>query len=383
MTTDKTWDVIIVGGGSAGSAVAVQCARRGMSTLLLEKGSLDKAGAHWVNGVSARQFDEADIARPIAPELRAGGHRFHMIAGRGPEKLVFEDTGVLEVDMRHLITRLQNEARMAGAELREHAHVLGRDGARVVTRQGVERGRFIVDATGLGGLFFPEKPRPTDICAAAQGVYQITDLAAAENWFRIYGAEPGETICFTSIEGGYSILTVRIEYCAPPTDGDLSGAVEPELAVLTGSLPALGHKAGRAIRDELVKSLPWAGEMLFGGQAPIPLHRPHRRLAFVKGDHAVIRVGDAAGQVFAAHGSGIGAQLLAGKMLAEALSTHGLEGATRFERAWHRRFGPVFVAADLVRRLSARISGPRALAFIMRHGLLPRTLVLKGFDAGL
>jgi flavin-dependent dehydrogenase len=373
------WDVLIVGGGSAGSAVAFQCARRGLSTLLLEKGDLGTAGAHWVNGVSARQFDAADLARPVAPELRAGGHRFHLFAGHGPDKLVLPDTGVLEVDMRHLIARLQREARAHGAVLRSHAHVLGRDGACVVTRQGVERARFIIDATGLGGLFFAEKPRPTDVCAAAQGVYAITDVDAARAWFADHGAEAGDTVCFASVAGGYSILSARLEFCAPPD----TATVEPELAVLTGTLPALGNPSGRAIRDDFARSLQWVGPMRFGGQAPIPLHRPHRRLAFIEKDCAVIRVGDAAGQVYAAHGSGIGAQLIAGKMLADALMSRDLEGARRFERDWHRRFGAQFIAADLARRLSTRLSGPKLLGFLMRHGLLPQALVTKGLEAGL
>ncbi|HRE88506.1 MAG TPA: hypothetical protein PK095_05135, partial [Myxococcota bacterium] len=74
---------------------------------------------------------------------------------------------------------------------------------------------------------------------------------------------------------------------------------------------------------------------------------------------------DAAGLVYAAHGSGIGAQLIAARMLAEDLSTHGPAGALRFQRRWHRRFLAEFVAADTFRRLSAKLDG-RSLGFLMR-----------------
>ena len=103
-----SWDVIVVGAGSAGAAAALQCARRGLSTLLVDKHAFADAGARWVNGVHGRAFDEGEVERPGAPELRAAGHRFHLVAGWGPYAVTFEDTGVLDVDMRLLIERLRS-----------------------------------------------------------------------------------------------------------------------------------------------------------------------------------------------------------------------------------------------------------------------------------
>jgi flavin-dependent dehydrogenase len=102
----------------------------------------------------------------------------------------------------------------------------------------------------------------------------------------------------------------------------------------------------------------------------------------VSGEHAVVRLGDAAGQVFAAHGSGIGAQLVAGRMLATAFVEHGARGTTKFERQWHRRFGPAFFAADAFRRMT-RLFGPRTVDFVLRSGLVPKALIRAGFTAGL
>lgn len=363
-----TWDVIVVGAGSAGAATALQTARHGLATLLVDKHGFAEAGARWVNGVHGRAFDEAGVERPRAPELRAAGHRFHLVAGWGPYALTFDDTGVLDVDMRLLIERLRAEAARAGAELRERCAVTAIRPGTATTARGVERARVIVDATGLGGLFRSEKPRRADVCAAAQGVYAVRDRQLAEAFFARFEATPGETVCFTSVAGGYSIVSARLE-------GD-------ELSVLTGSLPALGHPPGRSLRDEFVSRHDWIGELRFGGHAPIPLHRPHRRLTFLEGAHAVVRLGDAAGQVYAAHGSGIGAQLVAARMLAERIARAGASGAHAWERAWHRRFGPAFFAADAFRRVSMRL-GPEALGFAMRRGLMPKSLVRLGFTAGL
>jgi len=389
----RDWDVIVIGGGSAGSATARACAVAGLSTLLLEKGHLDDAGAGWVNGVHGRQFDEAGVASPEPPERRAvrpvtlldgttdpHPHQFHLVAGHGPERLVFDDTGVLEVDMRHLNSRLRREAVAAGATLRDQTRVLALVGDAVKVPGGEERARVIVDATGLGGFFRPEKPRPADICAAAQGVYRVLDRAAAIAHFKGLGARPGDTVCFTSVAGGYSIVSIRLEEGiadeSTPEDSTL------ELSILTGSLPALGHPSGIALRNGYVADLRWVGPMLFGGQAPIPLHAPRRRLAFVRDDHAVVRIGDAAGQVYAAHGSGIGAQLIAARMLAEAIADKGFSGTRDFERRWHRRFFAEFAAADIFRRVSTKL-GPKTLGFLFKTGLLSKGLVARGFNAGL
>jgi flavin-dependent dehydrogenase len=371
------WDVIVVGAGSAGAAVAVQTARIGLRTLVLDKHPLDRAGATWVNGVHGQAFDEAGLARPTAPELRAAGHRFHLVAGWGPTTKAVSDTGVLDIDMRLLIARLQHEARLAGAELRGRESVLALGPGIVTTASATLRAALVVDACGLGGLYRVQKPRPGDVCAAAQGVYAVTDRPAAEAFFRSFGAEPGETLCFAAVAGGYSIASMRME-------GD-------ELAILTGTLPALGHPAGKKVRDDLAARHAWIGPMAFGGHAPIPLHRPRKDLAFGDDDGALVRVGDAAGLVYAAHGSGIGAQLVAGRMLADALSAHGLRPGLRsglgravraWERAWHRRFGARFLVADAFRRLSTRLT-PEVLAWVLRSGLMPEPLLRVGFTAGL
>lgn len=366
--------VIVVGGGSAGAAAALHCARRGLETLVLERRPFARAGAAWVNGVHERAFSEGEIARPVAPELRAAAHRVHLVAGWGPNKAVIEGAGVLDVDMRRLVWRLRDEAARQGAALLDEIRVTAITPGEVHANGEVYRAPIIVDASGLGGLFKRDKPKPSEICAAAQGVYRVRYHSAAEAFFAAHGAAVGDALIFTAVAGGYSILNVRLE-------GD-------EVSVLTGSLPALGHASGRALRDDFVfRERAWIGEMVFGGHAPIPLHRPHRKLAFFEGTgpsgpRAVVRLGDAAGQVYAAHGSGIGAQLVAARMLAERVAKDGARGAATFERDWHRRFGLKFLAADVFRRASTLL-GPRSLGVLLGRGLLPPGLVRLGMTAGL
>lgn len=364
----KSWDVIVVGAGSAGSAAALQCARAGLETLLVDKRPFAGAGASWVNAVHPRAFSEAGLEPPRAPELRGGGaHRFHLVAGWGPAKIVVEGSEVCEIDMRLLTARLRAKAREAGATLRDGVSVTAMGPGEVELGTELLRAGTVIDTTGLGGTFRAEKPRPDEVCAAAQGVYEVADRGRAVDWFARQGAEPGETVCFTAVAGGYSIVSTRLE-------GD-------ELSILTGSLPALGHPSGRALRDGFVAGHDFIGPMRFGGQAPVPLHRPRRELVFVAGGRAVVRLGDAAGQVYPAHGSGVGAQLVAATMLAEHLR-RGPVAALAYQAAWHRRFGWKFAASDVFRRASTRL-GPRSLGWLFGRGLIPPALVRYGMRAGL
>ena len=111
-------DVAVVGAGTAGAAAAAACAERGLSALCVDRLPLDEAGARWVNGVAADVFERAGIEAPEGDELVGGPHPFHMLAGWGPKRVVVDGHGVIEVDMRRLVARLQALARKFGAHIR-------------------------------------------------------------------------------------------------------------------------------------------------------------------------------------------------------------------------------------------------------------------------
>lgn len=331
--------VVVVGGGTAGAAAARAIALRGMNVVLLERGLLADAGARWVNGVPLWCFDEGGVPRPVAPELRGPEGRFHLIVGWGPERVVVGDRDTGTVDMRHLVARLQADARAAGAELREKVTVRGwvTDGV-LDTTAGPVPCDVVVDAAGLGGsdlAWTPEVSRD-DLCAAAQAVHRVADRAGASAWAAKAGVKEGEFACFTGIAGGYSIVNVH-------WSGD-------EVGVLTGSVPADGVPSGKKLLDDFVKDNPWIGERLFGGQRAVPLRPPQLRLATGR----VARIGDAACQVYGAHGSGIGAQMIAAKLLADALADG--RGPVGYERAWQRRWGGEFAWSALFAAFSRTIT---------------------------
>ena len=359
--TQQTYDVIVVGAGTAGAATAYHCASHGMSVLCLDRRPLGKAGARWVNGVHADAFDLAGIPRPVAPEKLAEGVDFHLIAGFGPEKVVIRDHELMEVDMRELVARLQTMAADAGAVFADQTSVRHFDGAALRTDEETLHAEYFVDASGLNGaqLLDGEPVESGDICAAAQQVRSVSDRAGARAFCERFGAAPGETICLTGIAGGYSILNVRVD--------------DDHVGILTGSIPASGHRSGRSILNDFVAEHDWVGERLFGGSRAIPLAAPRAELG--RGNTAV--VGDAANQVFAAHGSGIGAGMIAGRYLADALAEgRGTEG---YSTAWHRDFGGLFRAYDIFRRFSEGLDMHR-LARLMKAGLMDAEMSRAGLE---
>ena len=351
---------MIVGGGTAGAAAAAAFAARGARTLCVDRRDLRESGARWVNGVPRRLLAEAGLTLPRAADL--GGPRpFNLIAGAA--RLRVADHDVVDVDMRALVASLHDRARAAGAELIGGVHVRGRDGDRLLTDRGAVRARWIIDAGGLSGprLLGQQAVAATDLCAAAQGVYEVRDRAGAAAYYERHDVKPGEVIGILGVAGGYSVLNV----CWEPHRGTVG--------VLTGSIPALGHPGGKTMRDDFVRAQPWIGPMQFGGAAAIPLRRAYDRLV----DKHVALLGDAGCQVFSAHGSGIGAGLVAARLLAETLTGGG--DLREYEIAWHRRWGGLFALYDAARRMSQSLNAAQ-LADAMRHGLIDHAIVKAGLD---
>ncbi len=351
----------MAGAGTTGAALAGAAAARGLRVLCVDRGALDAAGARWVNGVRGEAFEEAGVPLPEGEERRGGGDAFHMLAGFGPERVLIRGHGVLAVDMRLLVARLQERAREAGAELVGGVDVLGVEGGVARTSAGTVRADVVADATGLTGarlLGSPAIPR-TDICAAAQAVHAITDPAGARAFLAAHGAAEGETLCFAGVAGGYSILNVSVH-------GE-------EVDILTGSIPAHGHESGRALLERFVAERSWIGSRRFGGHRAIPLGRPRD----VMTDGPVVAIGDAARQVFSAHGSGVGPGMVAARMLAEALAHGG--GPEDYAVRWMRRHGGLFAAYDVFRRFSQTLTLPR-LRRLFASGLLDAESTAAGLQ---
>lgn len=373
--------MVIVGAGATGAACAAFLAEAGFRVLCLERRPLAEAGARWINGVPRGAFALAGVALPEGEEHHGGPAPFHaMVAealgatrGRAAAaafpSLTIAEHDVLEVDMRHLVARLHARARRAGATFEGGVTVAGWRGqgaeprAALETSLGLLEARWFVDASGLSGarlLGQPAVPRG-ELCAAAQQVHDISDRVAAERFLAALGVRPGEAIAFLGVAGGFSVLNVRVHR-------GLRG-----ISILTGSLPTLGYPAGKDILEHFVAEHPWIGPARFGGSSAIPLRRPYDRLA----SDRVALLGDAGCQVFPAHGSGVGAGLVAARLLADTLAAD--RPLREYEVAWQRQHGALMASFDVMRRWSQSLDGA-AVANLLAFGLTEASLMKAGLN---
>ncbi len=142
------YDVIIVGAGPAGSFAAYNCAKAGLSTLILEKEKLPRDKP--CGGLVGRNV------------LEIAGFGVEKIAENriGTNKILMDDTEILEKDTEMLLFKrkkldhfLAKKAVSAGAELVERAKVssvkIGRSGASVLCGPESYGGKMIVGADGI------------------------------------------------------------------------------------------------------------------------------------------------------------------------------------------------------------------------------------------
>jgi flavin-dependent dehydrogenase len=341
--------IVVVGLGTAGAASAAFLARAGLPVVALDRRVVTEAGAGWVNGVPGWAFDAVGLERPSGDELHAPEAPFHLRAGwSGPQVTL---RSPLDVDMRRFTARLLQAATANGATLLDEVVVHKVHEQHLQTSQGDLAFSVLVDASGHHGLQ-ALRARPvdrTDLCAASQSVHRVVDRAGAEAWLRRQGARDGEVVCASGVAGGYSIVNVRVS-------GD-------RVAVLTGSIPALGHRSGVELLRDLLGQEPWIGERVSGGSRVIPL----RRATEVIGWGRRVALGDSAGMVFTAHGSGIAQQLLAARLLAGHLGA-GKDPWT-FNVSWQRRYGGLLASTDLQRRASATLTVDE-LSSLLQHRVL-------------
>ncbi|MCC6226057.1 MAG: FAD-binding protein [Microthrixaceae bacterium] len=391
MTTERlSFDVVVVGAGTAGANAAVKLAVGGRRVLLLERRGADAAGAQWHNGVLDWQFDAAGVARPAPPERAPTAPRTHIVGPDGHYGVCVQDNPVTRADMALLGRRLRRAAQDAGVEIVDHVEGIDvrTGGDRLVAVEvavaapqkpprslSVEAALF-VDASGRAGVL-RRHSRPLapwcpeiggdELCTAADHHLRIDDVDGARRFLDRFGAAPGEAVTMVGLAGGFSTRAITVS-------ADLS-----EASVLVGCLANGRYSTGSRMLSQTRADEPWLGASISGGAGLIPLRRPYARLSAP----GIALVGDAACQVFPAHGSGIGMGLLAGSMLAEAVAGASDPGDENvlwaYQADFQRTHGGMLAAFDTFRRMSTALGG-RGVGRMMRAGLLNENLVRAGLD---
>lgn len=383
---DRRFDVVVMGAGTAGAAAAWQFASRGRSVALVDRRPAHEAGAHWHNGLLDRHFDEAGIARPEPPERFGESVDNHMFNAYGEHVLTLRGAPTVSTDMALLGARLRDDAVAAGAELVDEARLVGvgLEGRRMtaVTLElgsGAERtttlgADLFVDASGWRGVLRRRHPdmatwcpqvRGSELCSAVDARFEVRDRSGAQAFLERLGAAPGDTVLKLSPRGGFSTLAVS-------TTEDLSS-----VGVLVGVLADGRHGTGPSLVADLLAQQTWMGDRIEGGAGVIPLRRPYARLSAP----GLALVGDAACQVFPAHGSGVGFGLLAGHVLATSVAgadDPGREDVVwRYQRDFHERHGGLLANFDVMRRMSSAL-GTQGVVAMTRAGLLTEDMVRGG-----
>lgn len=382
-------EVLVVGAGTAGAHVAAEMAAQGRRVTLLERRRLDQGGAHWFNGVLDRHFDRAGIARPSGLERIAEPAPMQMrTLNGGPDgvlALTVRDNPVVGVDMARLGRRLRRRALDQGVTAHDEISRIKtiERGGRLVgldTQKGDQQTRYIadlvIDASGRSGVVRSQSSlarpwcppiRGGDLCSAADTVFRVTDPDAALAQLQRWGSQPGHPVDFFGVSGGFSTRVITV------------GADLREVRVLVGCIADGHHSTGPRLLAETRRLYPWIGEPLHGGASVIPLRRPFARFT----GPGLALVGDAASQVFAAHGSGVGMGLLAGTVLAEVLQgaqDPGDEYATwTYQRAFMNEFGADLIFFDGFRRLSVAL-GADGVTDLLSQGVMSESLAQAGLD---
>ena len=155
--TEKTWDLIVVGGGLTGVAAAVSARREGMDVLVVEQ-------AGFLGGAPGTQ-----LINPFMPySTTVDGRRFELSRGIFTElRELFREAGGCAADGREILheefikVALDRFVKREGVSVLLHATLCGVEKARetleavrVVTKAGVLtfRGRCFLDSTGDADL---------------------------------------------------------------------------------------------------------------------------------------------------------------------------------------------------------------------------------------
>jgi len=387
----KRVDAVVVGAGTAGANAAYQLARRGHRVVLLERRAAHRAGAQWHNGVLDWQFARAGLAPPEGPERADAGRVTHLFGPDGAHGVTVHDSPVVRADMHLLGVRLRALATDTGVELVDHVASLDVDVRRdriiaveVTTDRtdGAPRNaiRFeaplFVDASGRRGVLRRHVPalarwcpevRGSELCTASDHHIRIDNPDGAKRFLERHGAKPGEAVTVVGLEGGFSTRAITVSQ-------DLEQA-----SVLVGCLADGRHSSGPRMMAATRVAEPWLGASISGGSGVIPLRRPFARFTAP----GVALVGDAACQVFPAHGSGIGMGLIAGRMLADAVGEHADPGDEQvlwnYQASFQHEHGGVLAAFDAFRRMSTALGG-EGVRRMIRAGLLTEDMTRGGLE---
>ncbi len=336
-TARPDYDLIVIGGGPAGTSAAITAAREGARVLLLERGQLPRQrvcgefvsaeSLDLLSGLLGRTAGGTGTVRLSQVRLFVDGHLI-------PAPIMPAAASIARFD---LDAQLMQAARDGGVDTRLQASVEKVEGGRpfqVTTSEGEFAARAVVCAAGRwSNLGCRSNP---------------TNGRAKERWIGVkaHFAEesPPPSVDLYFFEGGYcGVQPVRL---AGDGDGRINACAIVRADVGRTLPEVFAHQAQLAAR-----SLGWQPLMEAVSTSPLIFQRPQPT------QEGMLLAGDAAGFVDPFVGDGISLALRSGAMAAECLTPvfrneiSLAEGTARYVRIYQQRLAPVFRNSSRVRRL--------------------------------
>ncbi|MDB4964786.1 MAG: monooxygenase, FAD-binding protein [Myxococcales bacterium] len=366
-------DVVVAGGGPAGCATALACARHGLEVLLVDRARFprDKACGEGLLPSGVAALAQLGLLAEVRRDAqRIEGLGFAIDADGGPAAFARFPDGGDEPAYGLGVRRLRFDAQLVAA-------VRAQPTATVL--EGVDATALLRDASGaVDGLVTDVGPIRARAVVAADGLRsRLRELLGlqrptARGGHDRVGLRGHLRVAALPFGASVRVLVGRdLEYYLTPVATD-----EVQLAIL-GTRRAFFRAALSAVSfAEHLREHPRLGPLLAGATAidrPLGAGPFRQRVARVFTDGALL-VGDAAGYVDAITGEGIGAALrqglAAGEVLATAVATAGRSSRAPLQAA---ALAPYAQAHAAITRDGDRLT--ELVLWLARHPRLARRAI--------
>ena len=372
------FDVAVVGAGPAGTICALQCARMGLRTALLEKGAEGPFGRACVTEVAASVFHRCGVAPPQGDEIAYDPYDSVSVhSPTGNRIFAFPPPRIVALRLDRTVLRFAARAREAGVDVRFGVTVDGPvvDAARVTGVRarspegaGELTARLVVDATGnraelvrqlprTCGLDFSDRSRDTVI--AQSRVYDV-DVDALQESVAAGRLEPEVMRHTVAVQGSYAVLGVMV-------------SARQRTAYLLAGIKRENTPPGpTSLLDQCAEALGVLGQPRFQAVGEIRIRRASLKLVC----DGFAAIGEAAGMVVPIHASGVALGMLAGYELAEVAGRVLADGAATTTSLWpfaagyQRRVGAIMATYDLNRRFLESLDVEDELVPLLDAGFL-------------